>query len=454
MYDVVFIGDNIAASPELETAAINAQQLVSCRGEIGDFKIKYREQGKNNQILEEKTKTIVINIKARRKSPFCGNVYTFDDDPEAVQSDDDLIFIQDYEDLSPAIMSSQGLNKALLFNEKHPENEVYYCYRSLRFIEDNDRLFEKARRQGIIFLKFEPENFEINIDNNEIIYKREDISLKLQGKIMMAPVIESDEILSRIARILNLEMGTDGFLQPENIYLQPTASGKRGIYVLGGARGITAISRFNEESEITLNHIKSLIKDIKPVTEKEREIDDQKCILCYTCYRVCPHGALEPDQELDAMQINELACEGCDACISHCPASAISIVEEKDEKESSGLKVYLCENSAEIALNNLDQEQFKDIKFNTIPCSSSLEKQDLYRELKDKDDKLLILGCFQESCKHINGDQRGERIINQVKNTLSELELGEERLIFERMSPRMVSDLELLLSRWKEGKLD
>ncbi|MFW5985930.1 MAG: hydrogenase iron-sulfur subunit, partial [Halanaerobiales bacterium] len=218
--------------------------------------------------------------------------------------------------------------------------------------------------------------------------------------------------------------------------------------------GMTAISRFKKEAEITLNQIKSLIKDIKPVTEKEREIDDQKCILCYTCYRVCPHGALEPDPELDAMQINQLSCEGCDACIAHCPASAISIVEEGDKRESSGLKVYLCENSAEIALNNVNREQFKDITFNTIPCSSSLEKQDLYRELKNKEDRLLILGCFQESCKHINGDQRGERIINQVKNTLSQLELEEDRLLFKRMSPRMSTDLNLLLSRWKEGKLD
>lgn len=447
MYDVVFIGDLIE-SPTLKSLKVDPELLLRCRGEIGDFHLTYKDG--DGKVREVKTGTIVVNIAAEREKPLSG-VLSFEDDLPEGKEVDCLIFIQDYQTISPAIMSNRGLKMAISAAKIFPEIQVYYFYRSMRFIKDNDRLFEEARRLGILFLKYEKGNLVISAAG-EVSYNREDISLRLEGKILMAPEIKPAEGLERVARILNLEMGPAGFLQAENVYLQPTLSGRRGVYILGGSRGPAAYSNLVEEAEYTLNEIGFLLQDIKPLVNYRREVDDQKCILCYTCYRICPHGAIERDEELDAMKVLNLACQGCNACISHCPASAISIVEDNNELIEAGLRVLMCENSARTAWERMaGKDRFSDLKIETIPCAGSIKKEDVYHYLRNSADRLLILGCFEESCKHLSGDRKAYRIVNEVNERLKALNLGENRVIFKRLAPRMEEDLAGLLSRWKEG---
>jgi len=452
MYDLVFIGDSIE-SPNMNTLSIKPELLVKSRGEIGNFNISYKNTVEDSQLNKIKTSNIIINLDTE-KEKLIEDTLSFEED--LISKKDDLakneyiLFVQDYLKTSPAIMSKFGLEKAITLNKELEKSQIYYFYRSMRFIDENDRLFEEARRNGIIFLKYEPEGLIIS-DDNKLTYKREDIELEFNNQIIMAPGIKANNYINRVARIFNLEMGPDGFLQPENVYLTPTYTGKRGIYVLGGSRGITASSNFEEELEFTLNEIAISLENIEPVVSDERVVDDQKCILCYTCYRVCPHGAVERDEELNSMKINQLACQGCNACISNCPANAISIVNEEEKEIKQGLHVLMRENSAQTSFDKLNQDKFSDLNVETIPCSSSIRKKELYTYLQEPENRLLILGCYEESCKHINGDKRGEQIVDEVKRTLEKLNMNKDRIAFKRISPRMAEDLDQYLSNWKEG---
>jgi ferredoxin len=449
MYDVAYIG-NLIEFPTLNSFSINPNSLLKCRGEIGNFELRCKDD--DGKIKEISSASIIINIDAETENPV-PDTLSFDDElteSKEFKEGEAIVFVQDYLGISPAIMSQKGLNKALSLLNKFSDTQIYYLYRSMRFIEDNDELFEKARKSGIVFLKYEDGSLNIN-DSGELLYEREDLSITFKENLIFAPDLKPSGNLSRIARVLNLEMDPSGYLQVENVYLQPTLTGKRGVYVLGGSRGPTAYSNYEEEVEYTLNEIKANLNNLKPVVSDERVIDDQKCILCYTCYRICPHGAIERDEKLDAMKINQMACQGCNACISHCPAKAISIRDVKEKTIESGLKVLMCENSAKTAWEKLDKKQFDDLKIEMIPCASSIQKEDIIKELSNPNDRLLILGCFEESCKHLYGDQRAERIVNEVKDTLKKLDLGEDRLTFERLSPRLADDLNDYLSKWKEG---
>src|SRR6056297_43017 len=447
MYDVTFIGEQVK-SPELKSLCIEADSLLECRGEIGNFMLRYNNG--SDQSVKEMTKSIVINLKALRENPLEGTI-DLKNCLDELSEKEDIIFIQDYEKISPAVVNRECLESVISVKEEFQDTEIYYFYRSMRFIDDNDSLFEEARKMGIIFLKYEMENIEIT-GSTEVNYQRGDLDLTLKGQIITAPQLKPDEKIKKVARQLNIVMEDNGYIQSENIYLQPTLTGKRGVYSLAGARGPNAYSDLDLEIEFTLNEIKANIDGVEALTENRREVDDQKCILCYTCYRVCPHGAIEKDEELDAMKINELACYGCDACISHCPANAISYVEEKaTEKNELSLKVMMCENSADTAFKKIDRNQFTDLDIEKIPCASSIKKDKIFSYLRKENSRLLVLGCFEDSCKHLNGDGRGERIVNEVKETLVELDMEENRVEFERLSPRMEEDLNDFLLRWKEG---
>lgn len=447
MYDLIFIGEKLK-TPKLRSLCIEANSLMECKGEIGNFSLKFKD--KESAIKTEESKYIIINLKAVRENPI-ENTYLLSKDLTDLTDKEDIIIIQDYQKTSPAVINKEALKKAISAKENFEDNEVYYLYRSMRFIDDNDNLYEQARKMGILFLQYEMDGIEI-LNEKSLNYKRGDLDLNLEGQILTAPLLKPNPKIKRIARLLNIEMRAEDYLQAENIYLQPTLTGKRGVYALAGARGPNAYSELDFEIEYTLNEIASNLDNFEPITERKREVDDQKCILCYTCYRVCPHGAIEEDEELDAMKIHELACQGCDACLSHCPADAISFVEQDTAtKDQHSLKVMMCENSADTAFKKLDKDKFDDLEIEKIPCASSIKKDDIFKFIREKDSRLLILGCFEDSCKHLTGDGRGKRIVEEVKETLDDLDLGASRVRFERLSPRMEEDLNDFLLNWKEG---
>ncbi len=53
-------------------------------------------------------------------------------------------------------------------------------------------------------------------------------------------------------------------------------------------------------------------------------VDQNKCIGCGTCIKVCPAGVYKIVQG-KAHVVNPDACLVCRACITHCPVNAITL---------------------------------------------------------------------------------------------------------------------------------
>ncbi len=446
MYDVIFLGNQLK-EPSLTTLQVDPEALLSCRGRVGDFSLRYRDNG---QVREEKTLALVANLDYEHEAGLAG-FPTFIEDTQ-IPEEGNLIFIQDYGQLAPAHINRMGLEKALAAAKGSSSRQVYYFYRSLRFTEGTDDIYEEARQAGVAFFRYEEGKLKVE-EPGHLTYNRGGTSMELEGQVLTAPLLSPSPHLEKLARILRLNPSEEGYLQEENVYLAPTLTGRRGVYALGGARNPNSLGGFEEEACYTLEEIAALKNDLQPLVEDEREVDDKKCILCYTCYRVCPHAALEENEEQDAMEVLQEACWGCNGCISHCPAVAISIVGEEEEEKKPGLQVLMCENSAVTARKKLPKNIMDGFISREISCACSLKKEDIYAYLEDSADRVLILGCFEESCKHLEGEQRGQRIVDEVNETLKSLDLGEERVRFERLSPPMEADMKKLLGRWREGQL-
>ena len=55
------------------------------------------------------------------------------------------------------------------------------------------------------------------------------------------------------------------------------------------------------------------------------EVDEDKCALCLTCLRLCPHGAVLVEPGAEAAKIMSSDCQGCGICAAHCPSHAITL---------------------------------------------------------------------------------------------------------------------------------
>lgn len=76
---------------------------------------------------------------------------------------------------------------------------------------------------------------------------------------------------------------------------------------------------------------------------KERgSIDEEKCVLCLTCLRSCPFGAvkIEGENKRKKAMIDWSLCQGCGICTSLCPAGAIEIVDLKSGRYLFGPRLW------------------------------------------------------------------------------------------------------------------
>ena len=47
-------------------------------------------------------------------------------------------------------------------------------------------------------------------------------------------------------------------------------------------------------------------------------IDPEKCSGCHICVGLCPHNAIQYNEEKNAAEVIEAACKGCGVCVSAC----------------------------------------------------------------------------------------------------------------------------------------
>ncbi|MBP9029478.1 MAG: 4Fe-4S dicluster domain-containing protein, partial [Bacteroidales bacterium] len=60
-------------------------------------------------------------------------------------------------------------------------------------------------------------------------------------------------------------------------------------------------------------------------------IDEQTCINCYACVRVCPVKAIEVKAGQNYARIIDSRCVGCGSCLNICPVNAVSYRSSKKE---------------------------------------------------------------------------------------------------------------------------
>ncbi len=244
-----------------------------------------------------------------------------------------------------------AIKNALLIKERHRDSEVYVLFRDIMAPgAENEALYREAMEGGVMFVKFSeddkplvtPVDGGLRVKVLESLMK-ETYHLETDLVVLSTPVVPRADS-GDLSRMLKVPIDADGFFLEAHAKLRPLEFATDGIFVCGSARFPVMIP--DAISEACGAAAKASIPIRKGRTRGEATIawvDEQLCVGCGTCERVCEFGApglAETEDGLVVSTINEILCKGCGTCAASCPSRAIILHHFSDEQVTRQIEAF------------------------------------------------------------------------------------------------------------------
>ena len=327
--------------------------LVSARGAVGDFASEVRMNGTTRTI---EYGAAVIATGAREWTP---DVYGYGESPrimtslefeaalqereDAVKTADSIVFIQCVGSREPErpycsrLCCTHSIQNALSLKALNPDMQVTILSRDVRTYGEREELYLKARREGVIFIRFGLDSKpQVSIEDRGVFVTVVDpilgrpIRLPADYLVLASAIVPNDN--QAIVELFKCGHNEDGFLNEAHPKLRPVDMSVDGLFVAGLcnypkpldeaiAQGKAAAARANvilSREAMSLDAVKS------SVTER--------CDGCALCVDVCPYRAIrlveftQNGSTRKRIEVQTSLCKGCGLCEATCPKGGVDVL--------------------------------------------------------------------------------------------------------------------------------
>jgi len=344
--------------------------------------------------------------------------------------------------------SAQVLSAAELLAKRFGAEVKLYCHNVRVAATGLEGLYRRARQAGVVVVKYEEPPVILDEGLKKVLHVEEPI-IGYQFHEDFDLVINADapagsannELLSLMA---GLRAGPAGVLQFDSVWLLPTETNREGVFVVGSARGDGEFRDAQADALVTANKIHQLLKNGQiEIPDDAALVDEEKCVLCLTCLRICPHGAVSIDVDNAVASVSPISCQRCGVCAAQCPANAIQLPRFTDEQIAAELGdkpktiIFACENSAypaatAAAINGSVWAQA--VELIRVPCAGKVDPRAVLQALELGAEKVMILGCHQENCQYLVGSTWAAKRIERLKCELERAGVSDKRVVFGQLA--------------------
>ena len=413
--------------------------LKSLEGEFGNFTALVTSNGTEQKLSAGAI--VVAPGPATKKSELAELVHNGQDIPKRIAIVMDTIGEQSKR------VSAQVLSAAELLAKRFGAEVKLYCHNIRVAATGMEALYRRAREAGVVIIKYESPPTISDRGSKKVVSVEEPlIGYQVDEEfdlVVMAdsPAATTTELLSLIE---GLRLGPAGDLQADSVWLLPTKTNREGIFAVGSAPDTDGLRDTQTDGLATANEIHELLKNKQiEVLDDAAEVDGDKCVLCLTCMRICPHAAISIDVDNKAASVSAVTCQRCGICAAECPTGAIQLPRYTDEQVAAELgdkpqiTVFACENSAypaatAAAINGSQWGQ--QAQLIRVPCAGKVDPRDVLRALECGAQKVMILGCHLENCQYLAGSTRAAKRLERLNNALKKAGVDKERIIFEQLA--------------------
>ena len=177
------------------------------------------------------------------------------------------------------------------------------------------------------FRMLRPDSVEISEEFGRIMITHTDITEGLKRNefdmVVLATAMESHEGTERMADILDVKLGENGFLREADSRLNPVSTVREGIYMAGCSQGPKDIPSSVVQGHAVAGMIMGKLEPGEPLALEPMacKIDSEICSGCLVCKSLCAFNAIA--MENCEVSINQAMCRGCGVCAAACPSGAI-----------------------------------------------------------------------------------------------------------------------------------
>jgi len=230
-----------------------------------------------------------------------------------------------------------AIKNALKIKGENPNANVFILYRDIRtygFLED---YYTKARKAGVIFIRYDLEHLpQVTLEKGALKVEVDDPSLGERVIINPQLLVLSSAILPReneeLASLMKLQRTQEDFFLEAHMKLRPVDLATEGIFLCGLAHSPKPLDESLSQAAAAVSRACTLLAhDTITVGGMVARVEAEKCAVCLTCVRVCPYDVPFINEESSA-QIDAAKCQGCGSCAAECPGKAIQLQHCEDKE--------------------------------------------------------------------------------------------------------------------------
>jgi heterodisulfide reductase subunit A len=339
----VLLADAVTSVQQAERVRVRTgAELVSWSGARGDFAAEIRTV---EEVSSERYGALILATGARQVDP---REYRYGEHAGVITQRDleslianrqqptgaRVVMIQcvgSRDDAHPycsRICCAQAVKNALALKALDPGIAVAILFRDVRTMGVHELHYEEARRQGVVFLQYDPEHkpsvetegsrLEVSVWDSVL---NDEIALPADLVVLSAG-IESNADGGDLARLLDVELDADGFFAEAHPKLRPTDLARPGVFVCGLAYGPGFIAESIAQARAAALRAALAVARRREPRRDVASVVQKLCSYCGLCVTHCPYGARVLDEEERYACVLDHLCQGCGVCVVVCPNGA------------------------------------------------------------------------------------------------------------------------------------
>ncbi len=269
-----------------------------------------------------------------------------DGDPQVWKADT-TVFVQCVGSRSPErpwcskVCCNHTVMDAIELKEANPAAKIFVLYRDIRTFGLNESYYEKARRLGVIFARYEPDAPPTIQLGSKLQVSLKDLILGgtmniAADNLVLASAIIPNENNKDLAKFFKISTNEDGYFLEAHMKLRPVDFATDGVFLAGLAHYPKPLDETIAQAEAAGSHAAQILaRGYVEAPGMVSVIDPYFCRGCGRCVDTCPFHAPELKEVSPGVfksEVNPALCKGCGACAVVCPTGAASIRHFKDDQ--------------------------------------------------------------------------------------------------------------------------